>query len=362
MSKKKDVNFYFSAKEIAEERTIDPAAQEMIVKAVEDGVETVWERLAKQQPQCGYGQMGICCTNCAMGPCRIDPFGNGPDKGVCGATEDTIVARNLATMLATGAASHSDHGREIVEVAYETALGKTQGYEITDVEKLKRVATEYGIDTDRSKEEIARDLALAMLEEFGTIKNSIQLVERAPEPRKELWRNLNIMPRSVDREIVEIMHRVHMGVDTDYVNILLQALRASLSDGWGGSMMATEFSDILFGTPEPKESWVNLGVLSHDEVNIVLHGHNPVLSEMIVKASRDPELVALAKEKGAKGINPVGMCCTGNELLVRQGVPIAGNMLNQEMALVTGAVEAMVVDYQCISPASQRLPSATIPR
>ncbi len=345
-----DINFYFSAKEIAQKRTTDTAAQAMMVKAVEDGVETVWDRLERQQPQCGYGQLGICCTNCAMGPCRIDPFNNGPDKGVCGATADTIVARNLATMLATGAAAHSDHGREIVEVAYETAIGKTQGYEITDVEKLKRVASEYGIDTERSKEEIAKDLALAMLEEFGTTKNRIQLAERAPQKRKDLWEKLHITPRSVDREIVEIMHRVHMGVDTDYVNILLQSLRASLSDGWGGSMMATEFSDILFGTPQPKESWVNLGVLSHDAVNIVLHGHNPVLSEMIVKATRDPELLALAKEKGAKGINPVGMCCTGNELLIRQGVPIAGNMLNQELAIVTGAVEAMVIDYQCIFP------------
>lgn len=350
MNEKKDVNLYFSAKELAANRTIDPAAQEMIVKAIEDGVETVWDRLASQQPQCGYGQLGICCTNCAMGPCRIDPFGNGPTKGVCGATNDTIVARNLATMLATGAAAHSDHGREVVNVAYETAIGKSQGYEIKDIEKLKRIAVEYGIDTNRSKEEIAKDLALAMLEEYGTIKGTIQLAERAPEPRKELWHKLGIFPRSVDREIVEIMHRVHMGVDTDYVNILLQALRASLSDGWGGSMMATEFSDILFGTPAPNESTVNLGVLSKDEVNIVLHGHNPVLSEMIVKASRDPELIALAKEKGAKGINLSGMCCTGNELLMRQGIPMAGNMLNQELAIITGAVEVMVIDYQCIFP------------
>ena len=348
--KDKAVTFYFSAQEIAHARTIDKAAQEMIVKAIEDGVETAWDRLLKQQPQCGYGQLGICCTNCALGPCRIEPSGNEPQRGVCGATADTIVARNLATMLASGAAAHSDHGREVVEVAYKTALGEAQGYEITDVEKLKRVATEYGVDTSQSKEDMARDLALAMLDEFGTIKDTIQLAERAPAQRKALWHNVGIWPRSVDREIVEIMHRVHMGVDADYASILVQALRASLSDGWGGSMMATEFSDILFGTPTPKESWVNLGVLSKDQVNIVLHGHNPVLSEMVVKASRDPELIALAKEKGAAGINLVGMCCTGNELLMRQGVPIAGNMLNQELALVTGAVEVMIIDYQCIFP------------
>ena len=350
MNDKKEPTFYFSAQELAASRTIDKSAQEMIIKAVEDGVETAWDRLIKQQPQCGYGQLGVCCTNCAMGPCRIEPYGTEPQRGVCGATADTIVARNLATMLATGAAAHSDHGREVVEVAYKTAIGESQGYEITDVEKLKRVATEYGIDTDQDVNDLAKELALAMLEEFGTEKGTIQLAERAPEPRKEIWHKTGIWPRGVDREIVEIMHRVHMGVDADYASILLQSLRASLSDGWGGSMMATEFSDILFGTPTPKTSYVNLGVLSKDEVNIVLHGHNPVLSEMIVKASRDPELIALAKEKGAKGINLAGMCCTGNELLMRQGVPIAGNLLNQELALITGAVEVMIIDYQCIFP------------
>jgi len=339
------------AKKIAEERALDPTDQEMIVKAIDDGIETAWDRLASQQPQCGFGQLGVCCNRCTMGPCRIEPFGKKPDRGVCGATADLIVARNMLDDLATGAAAHSDHGREILEVLLETAEGKSQGYEITDEEKLHLIAKEYGITTEgRSKNEIAEGVARGMLEEYGTLKNRIQLLERAPEKTKKIWKDAGIWPRGVDREIVEAMHRIHMGVGADYLNILLHAMRTSLSDGWGGSMMATECSDILFGTPTPVESWANLAVLSKDMVNVVLHGHNPVLSEMIVKAAEDPELKKLAEKNGAKGINLVGMCCTGNELLMRHGIPIAGNMLDQELAIATGSVEVMVIDYQCIFP------------
>ncbi len=338
---------------IVDSRTTDESAKPIMEKAIEEGVNLVWDRLEAQQPQCGFGQLGLCCNRCAMGPCRISPFGDGgPTMGVCGATADIIAARNLLDDLLVGAAAHSDHGREVLEVFLDTAEGKSQGYEIVDTKKLNAIAAEYGIATEgRAREEVAKELALAMLEEFGTIKNRIQFAEsRPPEKTKETWAKAGIVPRSVDREIVEAAHRIHMGVDSDYVNILLHALRTSLSDGWGGSMMATEISDVLFGTPQPVTSYVNLGVLSKDMVNIVLHGHNPVLSEMVVKASREKDLIDYAHKMGAKGINLVGMCCTGNEVLMRQGVPLAGNMLNQELAIATGAVEVMLIDYQCIFP------------
>ncbi|MBC7340580.1 MAG: carbon monoxide dehydrogenase, partial [Firmicutes bacterium] len=146
------------------------------------------------------------------------------------------------------------------------------------------------------------------------------------------------------------MHRTHMGVDNDPASLILHGLRVGLSDGWGASMIATELSDILFGTPVPVRGRANLGVLREDAVNVVVHGHEPILSEMIVQAAQDPELVQYARSLGAAGINLAGMCCTGNEILMRHGVPAAGNFLQQELAIITGAVEAMVVDVQCIMP------------
>jgi carbon-monoxide dehydrogenase catalytic subunit len=331
--------------------TINGDAQAMIDRAAREGIETVWDRLDAQEPQCGYCVLGVSCRNCAMGPCRIDPFGEGPQKGVCGADADVIVARNLGRMIAGGASAHSDHGRDILEVFAAVARGQSSGYRIADEGKLFRLARDVGVDADgRSLEEVATALADALFEDFGSRKESLCFTGRVPQQRRERWESLSISPRGVDRENVEMMHRTHMGVDNDHVNILLHALRTSLSDGWGGSMIATELSDVLFGTPEPVISEVNLGVLKPDQVNLALHGHNPVLSDVVVEAASDPELVELARSYGASGINVVGLCCTGNELLMRRGVPMAGNHLMQELALVTGALEAIVVDYQCIMP------------
>ncbi|MFZ5450285.1 MAG: anaerobic carbon-monoxide dehydrogenase catalytic subunit [Thermodesulfobacteriota bacterium] len=330
--------------------SIQPDTLALKEKARQEGLETVWDRFHAQQPQCGFCDLGLSCRICVMGPCRIDPFGEGPQRGVCGADADIMVARNLARMVAAGAASHSDHGRDLVETLYAVAEGKAPGYKLTDLEKLSRVAAEFGVAQDLPPLEQARELALALMEEYGIKKGFLQFTKRVPAARQEKWRQLGITPRGIDWEITEIMHRTHMGVDNDAVNILLQALRAALGDGWGGSMIATEVSDILFGTPKPVASQVNIGVLKADQVNIILHGHSPLVSEMVVQAAQEPELLDRAKALGAKGINLAGLCCTGNEVLMRQGIPMAGNHLVQELAIITGAVEAMVVDYQCIMP------------
>ena len=155
-------------------------------------------------------------------------------------------------------------------------------------------------------------------------------------------------PRGIDLEVSEALHRTHMGTDQDYQDLLDSSVRVALADGWGGSMIATEIQDIIFGTPVPLASEINLGVLKEDEVNIVIHGHEPQLAEMLTVVAQGREMQDYARTKGAKGINLAGMCCTANEMLMRHGVPIAGNFLQQELAVVTGAVEAMVVDVQCI--------------
>jgi carbon-monoxide dehydrogenase catalytic subunit len=334
-------------------RSIDPTVHEMLARAEALGLETAWNRFEAMLPQCGFGELGLCCRHCNMGPCRISPFEEeGPKQGVCGATADILVARGLIRMIAAGAAAHSDHGRDIAHTLLLTAEGKGGGYEVKDEVKLKALAAEYGIEADgRTKEEIALDLAHAAYAEFGKQEGPIRFTRRAPEKRVALWQSLGIDPRGIDREIVEIMHRTHIGVDNDPVNLILQGLKASIADGWGGSMIATELSDVLFGTPTPVRSVANLGVLKSDEVNIVAHGHEPTLSEMILAATQDPEMLALAAKYGAKGINMVGMCCTGNEVLMRHGIPLAGNFLQQELAIITGAVEAIIVDVQCIMPA-----------
>lgn len=334
------------------ERSYDPASQKMIKKAEEENIKIAWDRYDAMQPQCGFGELGICCRICNMGPCRIDPFGEGPQEGVCGASKDTIVARNFARMIASGAAAHSDHGRDIAHTLILAARGEAHDYTLKGTDKLKRLAEFYGIDTKgKGVEKIGEELGEKCLAEFGQQHGELKLTGLAPKKRQEIWRKLGITPRGIDREIVEIMHRTHMGVDNDYKNVINHGMRAALGDGWGGSMIATELSDILFGAPEPIRATVNLGVLKKDEVNIVVHGHEPTLSDVVQEAVKDPELLALARKYGAKGINLAGMCCTANEILMRHGIPSAGNFLQQELAILTGAVELMMVDVQCIMPA-----------
>jgi len=334
------------------ERSADKASQEVLKQAEKDSVQLSWDRLEAMQPQCGFGDLGICCKNCRMGPCRIDPFGEGPQVGVCGANADTIVARNLLQHIAVGAAAHSDHGRDVAHALSLVGSGAAHDYGISDRIKLRKIAKIYDIATDGKKDiELAKEVAEKALEEFGQQHGELKFLSRAPKKRLETWRKLGVTPRGIDREIVESLHRVHMGVDNDYKNIILHGIRCSLGDGWGGSMIATELQDIMLGSPEPIRSKVNLGVLKEDHVNVVVHGHEPTLSEMAVKASSDPELIKLAKAHGAKGINLVGMCCTANEILMRHGIHTAGNFLQQELAILTGSVEVMMVDVQCIMPA-----------
>jgi carbon-monoxide dehydrogenase catalytic subunit len=335
----------------ADKRSVDPVSQQMLSVAEKEGLSTVWDRWEAMQPQCGFGSLGICCRICNMGPCRIDPFGEGPQTGVCGADADTIAARNLVRMIAAGAAAHSDHGRDVAHTVLMTARGEAEGYEIKDEEKLKALAQEYGIDiAGKDKSKLAEEVAEKSFSEFGQQHGELAFLQRAPDKQRRNWREQNATPRGVDREIVEIMHATHMGVGNEYKDVMRIGIKAALGDGWGGSMIATDLSDVLFGLPQPIRARLNLSILKKDEVNVIVHGHEPTLSEMIVVAARDPELLKLAKEKGASGINLGGICCTANEILMRHGIPVAGDFLQQELAVLTGAVDAMVVDVQCIMP------------
>jgi carbon-monoxide dehydrogenase catalytic subunit len=333
-----------------QERSADPAVASLLEHACELDCLTTFDRADAMSP-CPIGQESKCCKNCSMGPCRLVRPGQ---TGVCGATIETVVARNFARAVAVGASAHSDHGRGLALTLLEVAEGKASDYAVRDPGKLMEMAGYLGVSTvDESGEsreinEIAHDVAVTALAEFGKSHGTLTYLKRAPVKRQQLWQEHRLAPRSIDREVVEMLHRTHMGNDQDAEHLLDQAMRTALADGWGGSMLATDISDILFGTPGPIQGEVGLGVLSEDEVNIVLHGHEPTLSEMIVVAAQDPELIEYAKSKGAKGIALSGLCCTANEIIMREGIPTAGNMLQQELAILTGAVETMIVDVQCI--------------
>jgi anaerobic carbon-monoxide dehydrogenase catalytic subunit len=336
-------------------KTLDVASEALRDRAAGLGIETGMDRLEAQEPQCGFGQLGTCCRICYMGPCRIDPFAtDGSSRGVCGATADVIVTRNLLREATGGAASHLGHARHVA-LTLRDAMNGNAPYVIADRAKLLEVAGGLGIVTEgKADTDIALEVVGKALEDFsrqdGEPANWIAF--RTPAKEFEMWKELGLAVSNVHNELEEAMHRTSGGNDADPVNLLLGTLRMGIADGDGLSM-ATDLQDIMFGTPSVRGIEANVGVLDAGKVNLAMHGHNPVLSEKIVEwaAKLDSE----ARAAGADGINVVGVCCTGNELTMRHGVPMAAHNLQSELLLVTGAVDAMVTDVQCIWPGTVKV-------
>jgi len=325
------------------------STKQVLQQDIAKNVVTAYDRVQRRGMEaCLFGSGGTCCRHCNMGPCQII---DGVDDmiGICGATADTVAARHFCRVIAAGTSAHTDHAREMVKGFIETAKGNGP-HEIKDVRKLHQLAKVFDIETEgRDKNEIAVELGERALAEFGKQDDRpLTMLKRAPAKRQQVWKRLGVEPRSVDREVVEMMHRTHMGVDQEYHNLMLQGSRCALADGWGSSMLSTELTDIMFGTPVPRRAIVDLGCLKPDQVNITVHGHEPLLAEALCLAAQEADMLELAKKAGAKGINLAGVCCTGNEILMRRGIPVAAGFIQQEMALATGAVEAMVVDVQCV--------------
>ena len=326
---------------------MEAATERLLETGRQVGADSWQQRVKNQTPHCKFGEEGTCCRICSMGPCRITPKA---PRGICGCDVHGIVARNYLRVTAGGSATHTDHGREICHTLYQTREGGN--YTVKDPEKLKRIAHEWGVETEgKDIYDLAHEIAEMALMEYGKPFGTQRFLSRAPEHTQKLWHDAGIEPRAIDREVSQSLHMTHMGCSSLPEALIRQSLRSGLSDGWGGSMCGTEFSDVMFGTPKPIDTEANLGVMEKDMVNIVVHGHDPSLSEMIVHYAQDPEMIALAKEQGAKGINICGVCCTANEVAMRHGIPMAGNFLQQENVVLTGACEAIVVDVQCIFPA-----------
>lgn len=335
----------------------DVCATQMLEVAKDNGIDTVWQRHEAQQPQCGFGSSGLCCRICLKGPCRIDPFGDGPKYGICGADRDTIVARHLVRMMASGAAGHSEHGRHIALAVLHLADGHLHDYSIRDENKLLAIAARLGVATEgRDIKAIARNIAEISLGDFQSQdydKPCAWLTASLPEKRLKKLESLGLLPHNIDATVAQSMSRTHIGCDADPTNLVMGGLRVAMAD-LDGMLLATELSDALFGTPTPVMSSANMGVIRRNAVNIAVNGHNPLLSDIICDVAADMREEAEAAG-ASEGINVIGVCCTGNEVMMRHGIPLAANYLSQELPILTGALDVMLLDVQCIMPSLPRI-------
>lgn len=346
-------------------RALDDATEEMIKHAESLGIDTVFSRQAKydesfigiEKARCYFGSLGICCRQCVMGPCRIwnedlpmiyrlsTPQLN---KGTCGASVDTIVARNLLMMVARGTAAHASHALHVASALLKTAQNNSP-YKMKEPEKLMSIATKLKLKTT-GIDNLAIQAASLAISDILSDESSMKFVASyCPANVGKTLHDLGVIPGSVGRELLNEGHETSMGTMADPTSLILHAVRLGVAD-IASLIISSEFQDVLFGIPKPVFSKIGFNVLEKNKVNVVIHGHVPLLSEKIVELSESKELIDKAHAIGAEGINVVGCCCTGNEVLMRHGIPLAGSNLQQELIIATGVVEVFVVDVQCIYP------------
>ncbi len=339
-------------KEDVKRMTPNKATREMLEHLEREGIETAFDRYISQQPQCSFGLSGLCCRRCLWGPCRLSIKGDKrKSRGICGADTNVVVMGNLLRGLAAGCAAHGQHAKEVIETLILTAEGKT-GFEIVEKGVILDLAKRFHLDTGKPFDQLAAAAGKILLDDLSRVDEAEMktLLAYAPQERINTWREMGILPRSAFYEIVEALHKTTLGGDSDWKDLAKQELRTALAYCFStlfGSSLATE---ALFGIPRPRTVELNYGILENSCVNILIHGHNPPLAEKIIEKIESPEIQRLAEDSGAQGIQLAGMCCTGLELLARHGIPSLGGILAQELIIGTGAIDAVIVDMQCVVP------------
>lgn len=338
-----------AGKEDAVRLAANPAAAEMIEHLDEAGVETLFDRFEAQNPQCGFGLRGLCCSMCQWGPCRISASS---PRGVCGRGMELVVMANLLRSAAAGTSAQTMHAHEMILTLLSAARGEIT-LSLQGKKRLREVALGLNVGMPWTPiEQIAEGVAGVMLDDLGRLTEGELRCLKAfsPKERQAYWRQRDLIPRSAAFEVLEAMHMTTLGACSDWTAIFAQALRTSLACAYSGLVTSSVVSDILFGIPEPRVDEVNYGILKADHVNVLVHGHSPVMLEKVLEKIESPEIQKMAEEAGAAGIVVGGMCCTGHEALARHGVPAVTGSMGQELVLGTGAVDALVVDMQCVLP------------
>ena len=340
----------FATKQQQIEQTPDPAVREMLLRMQDLGIDTVFDRFERQQPQCSFGIAGICCKNCYMGPCKITKKS---PRGVCGADADLIVARNMLRSLAAGAAAHGARGRESM-LALKRAGEGTVDLPIEGEEKIHAVCKAYGVSTKgKTLNELAVEVADTLLEDLSrTVPAPHKTLQAfAPAERLRVWEDLDILPISVYHEVFESLHATSVGTDSDWRHVMKQFLRTGVAFAWTSCLGSSIAMDSLFGLPSRRTTHVNLGALKRGWVNIAVHGHSPLMVSEIVRVGRSPEYQQRAQQAGAQGIQFYGICCSGLSAMYRYGgvIPLS-NAVGAELVLGTGALDLWVADVQDVFP------------
>lgn len=314
-------------------------------------VETSFNRVDHQKIKCGFGQQGVCCRLCANGPCRITPKS---PKGVCGATADTIVARNFLRAVASGAACYL----HVVENTARNlkAVGERKG-KIKGEKVLHDLALLFEIESEDVYEKAIKVAEKVLQDLYKARSEKMELVEKmAYKPRFEKWKALNILPGGAKSEVFDAIVKTSTNLSSDPVDMLLHSLNLGISTGLYGLTLTNLLNDVMLGEPVIRKASVGLKVIDENYINIMITGHQHSVIAHLQDRLTDEDMKKTAEEAGGKGFRLVGCTCVGQDLQLRgehyQEVfsGHAGNNFTSETVISTGAIDLIVSEFNCTLP------------
>lgn len=314
-------------------------------------LETSHHRVDGQSVKCGFGLQGVCCRLCSNGPCRVTPKA---PKGICGATADVIVSRNFLRAVASGSGCYIHIVENTALNLKNTALAKGL---IKGEKTLERLCGLFGVT---AADKYGKALAVAEMVLADLYKpeyEKMALVKKlAYTPRYANWENLGILPGGANAEIVKGVVKCSTNLNSDPVDMLLTCLKLGISTGLYGLTLTNLLNDVMLGEPEIRLAPVGLGVIDPDYINIMITGHQHSCFSYLQDRLTDPDVTAKAVAAGAKGFRLVGCTCVGQDLQLRGAhyeevfVGHAGNNYTSEAVLATGAIDAVLSEFNCTLP------------
>ena len=314
-------------------------------------METSHHRVEGQSTKCGFGLQGVCCRLCSNGPCRITPKA---PRGICGATADVIVARNFLRAVASGSGCYIHIVENTALNVKKTAMEKG---EIKGERSLKRLADAFGVQ-GKDKWETAQIVAEKVIADlYKPEYEKMELVEKlAYAPRFKRWQELGILPGGAKSEVFHGVVKCSTNLNSDPVDMLTDCLKLGISTGLYGLTLTNLLNDVLLGEPELRMAPVGLRVIDPDYINIMITGHQHTIFVDLQEKLISKEAVEKAKAVGAKGFKLVGCTCVGQDLQLRGSHYTevfdghAGNNYTSEAVLATGAIDAVISEFNCTLP------------
>ncbi len=316
-------------------------------------VETSFDRVPGQAVKCGFGLQGVCCRLCSNGPCRITLKAA---RGICGATADTMVARNFLRAVAAGAACYL----HVVENAANVLKNAEPPYPGEAV--LEELASRFGLQAQDPRRK-AGELANRILADLYRPRSAkMELAEKLScAPRFKRWQELGILPGGAKSEVFDALVKTSTNLSSDPADMLLHALRLGIATGLYGLMLTNKINDILAGEPELGTVRVGFSVVDPEFINIMVIGHQHALLAALQRELTAPRAEESARQAGARGFRIVGATCVGQDMEARCAhaggafAGHAGNNFTSEPLLATGGIDLVVTEFNCALPGIEEI-------